>query len=892
MRGLANADEVDVSRTQLSWPYYYFLDCLTELAMDETNDQAQSSAAADARQSLDIKSLTDELAKAKAALVQRDASVKAMQQKAKEYIASVDKKWQQKLEEKDVQIAALTSTVQSLENEVVSVRQQLEQAAGQAQTSTEDADVEVLRAERDVATQIAESEKARADDLVSQLASLRSSYGELQAQVQAKVSAQQVAGAQAVATIEALRGELAAAKRAETDIRAVNRELESVADERSLELASALSVKDAAEARVASLERQLAALQAAHTSLQQQIEGYARDLDGARRSASSSSARESSLQAQLQDAQDRARVAESTLRQERAEWQGTKARLEEGLAVRNSERERLSAEVDRLTRQYEDAAAGVRRLRVSCTDAEAAAAAARHALTLAEGRAADAEARYSVLQSNMKTSDGSSSKLRAEAAAAVGDARRYKAETEGLRAELAQVRGQEAALHAELQEARRAAVQLQGEASSARAKADSADARANGALQDAADHQRKRLEAKNELVAVAQALERERKANHALAAVLGSSVVPRLTALVDGVHNLAATLDSGYTGGAGGTHGSDLHRHGRTGSSSSAALGSEGEEDETDALVGTSGHGGVRIMRRGSGADAVSVSIRNGLLQVGTDRGSEGAGARSSVSGLHGDGGRLGPAGNSSSVNTAEEVGDFLTSVLDEAQAALYAATRAAADVVVKARSRGGAGAAFRRLGLSSPGTGPATPGLQRTPVRSGGAAASSVQEDEDEAGGGTQGGALGLLTSCFRTVAHSAAGLTPSPLTRGGAAGGSYSRAAVSSPAQPRRAGAGPSGGPGHGQEVAARAAGLTAGGTGGAGRAGSDRELGAAARDLDKGPGGLSSVLTETSSIRRMEAEELAWARQQGARAGVAQTGASGGRGTMPGTASGFSK
>jgi chromosome segregation ATPase len=700
-------------------------------------------------------------------LAAKDSKAAAMQAKMKDYLANVDKKWQGRLSELEAHATAS-------EVEAAKLR------AAQSE------DVEVLRAERDVAMQIAESEKRRADEALASLRSVTTAHAETQASAQMRASATALATAEATAAAEALRTEVAALRRADADMRVRTASAVKAGEEAKGSLSAAVAAMEASDERAAEAERQVAGLQASVAALTQQVEYARKDADTARRTAAESAAREANASGKAAEEAAKFARTDASRKAERTEAIATRARLEESLAVRNAERERLASEVARLTRQYEDTNADLRRSRAALSDAEATAMAARNALAIAESRGAEAEAKLGLLVSTAKSSDGTSGRLRVEAAAASADSSRLRAEIDRLSSDLAVCRGREAAMQSELESARTLAVDAQGTAAAAVSRAESAEVRAATAVRDANEHQRKRLEAKTELVAVAQYLEAEREASHAVAASLGSSVLPRLTALILGVHNLAATLDSSYTGGAARL------------AAAAAAEGEEEDEAEAASLVRRGDAGGLRAVRAagraGSEGGSSGLFLKNGLLMSG--RGGVGSGA--------------------------ESVAEHLSGLVEEAQTGVYAATRAAAELARGGKQRRG------RFGL----------GGGSTPL--GGARAGAVARGVHGAGeagegrGGGGGQPLDFLTSCFRTAAEAgSAMLSPAPPLRAGGAGGGagtaqYARvSAVGTP--PKRA---------------------------------------APARDLDAGPGGLSSLQADTSSVRRLEGEERAFALQSGAR------------------------
>ena len=196
--------------------------------------------------------------------------------------------------------------------------------------------------------------------------------------------------------------------------------------------------------------------------------------------------------------------------------------------------------------------------------------------------------------------------------------------------------------------------------------ADAARAAADAA---ASDHQRRRLEAKAELVRVAAALEMERRAASSLAGSLGTLLLPRLDALGDGLHNLAATLDPSYAPPP--PLSADALRE--VVLAVSAASGASPPAGATRTRRATSSHS--------SGGDG---GVPRPPQQQGQQRPLVGRGAAGSPLG----GGALRADGS-----IADTTADALRELLDEADVALFAATRSA--VAIVRSGQGGRGGVF-----------------------------------------------------------------------------------------------------------------------------------------------------------------------------------------------------
>jgi len=283
-------------------------------------------------------------------------------------------------------------------------------------------------------------------------------------------------------------------------------------------------------------------------------------------------------------------------------------------------------------KQLNDAQRELRSARIARDSAEATAAAARQALAAADARVAVASSsswlpaphgsaaptRLTVARVRCLSRDGggrapwraSASELQVSGSPAWRstpslcgkglDPIRMRLRSRPVQRRLDAASAEGAAMAAQLSAAR--AALLERDSSESRLLAETAVLRAarTAAEADAAEHQRKRLEARSELVSVAAALEAERRMSAAISSGLSTSVLPRLNALCDWLHNLSATLNprrravvaadaEARAGGRGGGGGSS-----RGGGPAAAAAG----EDFDDGLLDELGGGGRRRERR------------------------------------------------------------------------------------------------------------------------------------------------------------------------------------------------------------------------------------------------------------------------------------------------------
>lgn len=641
--------------------------------------------------------------------------MRAMQTKAKEYLAAVDTKWRGKVDDLEKQVTALQAEANSLKAKEAAAasananagadekRLRLERDSARTEVTGLREQLSVAQQERDAAMTVARSEKKRADDAN---AAREQAIRELR---DAKSKADQVSAQHASivsdlnGTIGGLRNDVAARQRSEADLRSQLSSAHNVADDRGLELATALSSLEASNNRVSHLEKQLSQLQQSVYAAEQSSRTLQRDLESGTRENEQQkfviaqlNAREQTLRSQIDELTAKLNRTETGWKAEKGDWSMSRLRLEDALATRNAERDRLTAEIGRLNRQVDEAGVELRKAKGAVVDAEATATAARNQLTAAEGRALDAENRLSLLQNSLKSNDNVSGKLRLDHAAVQEELQRIKAELDASRTELQTSKAREAELASMLAEAQKRNSDLQTEMSSHKARADASEARMQTAHKEALDHQRKRLEAKTELVGVAGSLEKERAAFATLTSTLTTAMLPKLVALCGGLHNLVATLDPGYAR----EHSLNSSRAGdRDRSSSSFATEGSSSDDVTehdidlDAPIDSDGYNDH--MRR------FASRLKRSLEQ----------------------GDRNASSGTSS---PAAQLTAKINALLDSAQTSTYAATRAAVTVARQAQSNGG---------LANGGAG----------VNSG-----ALNDGDPE----PPSGPLALLTSCFLSLA------------------------------------------------------------------------------------------------------------------------------------------
>jgi hypothetical protein len=455
------------------------------------------------------------------------------------------------------------------------------------------------------------------------------------------------------------------------------------------ELEEQLSLAVAARATV---EGGLAASQQQVAVLTRQVEGARKEAEAAARAGREAAAREATLTAQLGEATARAAAAEAATRAAVSEAAARRDKVADELRTRTSERDRLAADADRLTAEAAEAAAALRRAAADRDAAEASAAGARRALAVAEARAADAEARAGALSNTLRGFDTSGARARAEVAAAEAEAGRAKAEAEALRGQLAAVAARERDAHAGAAELAARVQQAEAVAADCRHRAEAAEARAAAAEGQAQLHQRKRLEAKTELVGVAAALEAERAASQKLVASLQGAFFDRFEAIGDGLRNLCATLDPSFE-------------------ASGAADGDEGQGTGVDVVdidleEGGSGGGANAASTRAASAArrqqrgaALVAELSGKLRQSPSAAVASGAGPSVSAS--------SGPPGPRPDL--AATASALLAAMLDDAESCVFFATRAAVSYARAHAAAGGTGvgglASTRGVG-GSPGGG------------------------------------------------------------------------------------------------------------------------------------------------------------------------------------------
>ena len=652
-----------------------------------------------------ILQLQSELVSAKSALEQKNLAVKQLQTKAQELVRSLDAKYKLQIDELTTQKSALEAEADDLRKKRPSVEdhmkliaesKRLEKALSDAESSAAAAETRAATAlaelsslasasisssssssssaktireeelvlaqqECDAAMAVARSEKKRADEalLVREAAVREARETRLRADA---LSQQVVASAAEVTRLgEALSAQLAVNKRQSEEHHNFVATSQAQAEDRMLDLATAISRAEAAEGRCLAFEK---SEKAHHVSLshavaeaknaQIELENLSKETNALRQASKASAAREHAIKTETANLSARITRAEAAAQSERVEWAAARQRFEDQLSAKASERERLIAEAGRLTRQLDEVTVELRAAKAMVDNHGASAQAARNALAAAESRAADAEARYNMQQTSLRSSEGASGRLRADAQAAQEEALRLKAALAEHSDVISSALKREGELMDSLNDALRRASDAEKEAESHKKRLEEAEKRSALALREAKDDQRKRLEAKTELVSVAQSFEREKAAFASLSTVLTSSFMPKLLSLCTGLQNLLATLDPAAAAAIEATHGS----HVGDADSFSASSGLDFDAD-LDAPLDSDDH--TMHMKRFASRLKRSLEFGDKNKAVG------------------------------GSVTGSEEASDILeqriSSLLDQAQASTYAATTVAAKLARKNQS-------------------------------------------------------------------------------------------------------------------------------------------------------------------------------------------------------------
>jgi DNA repair exonuclease SbcCD ATPase subunit len=657
-----------------------------------------------------ILQLQAELQAARSSLDQKNLAVKQLQTKAQELVRSLDAKYKVQIDELNTQKSALEAEADTLRKQRPSIAEtsRLEKALAEATqrfttaeaaaagaetraaaalaelnslsvaasvnsistSSISSSSAKIIREEElvlaqqecDAAMAVARSEKKRADEaLLAREAAVREAR---EARLRADTLSQQVSSSATEISrlTEALSAQQTANKRQSEEHHNYVASSQAQAEDRMLELATAISRAEAAEARCAVFEK---AEKANHASLshavaeaknaQIELENLNKETNALRQASKASAAREHAIKAESANLSARITRAEAAAQSERVEWAAARQRFEDQLSAKTSERERLIAEAGRLTRQLDEVSVELRAAKAMVDNHGASAQAARNALAAAESRAADAEARYNMQQTSLRSSEGASGRLRADAQAAQEEVQRLKATLAEHSDVISNALKREGELMDSLNDALRRASDAEKEAEAHKKRLDDAEKRAVIALRDAKDDQRKRLEAKTELVSVAQSFEREKAAFASLSNVLTSSLLPKLLSLCTGLRNLLATLDPAAAAAA------------------------------TAAIEANSGNGDMDTFSAASGLDF------DADLDAPFDSDDHTMHMKRFASRLKrslefGDKNKAG-SGSTGSEEASDILEQRISSLLDQAQASTYAATTVAAKLARKIQS-------------------------------------------------------------------------------------------------------------------------------------------------------------------------------------------------------------
>lgn len=481
----------------------------------------------------EIIALRKRAADAETALSNVQGQIATMKSQAKALIVNMEAKYKGQVTALEGQLAEAKSTVASLEARLSAVTD------SDAQVSAAEAHVQHVTEQLAKAEARASSATARASAADSTIAKLKLEADELALKLTHAAASTDASAKAHAAALAGRDSEIAALKAAVTD--------------RDTALSSATALAESDRKGKAELTAQLAvakatleAAQADTAAAMTALDAERGDHEATRRQVTDASARERALQTALADAGARHTRLEGTVRQERAEWAAERQKMADAYTTRLSDKERSASEVVRLSRQVDELAQELRQAKAALETAEAAATVARSALAAADARAAEAEGKLAVATVSARSVGGSTAKLQSDLGAAHAATAQAQARLEGLQAELSAKDRRIGDLAASLADAQQVAAAAEAAAATAAAELDVAARAKEAAQREAAEHQRKRLEAKGQLVGVAAALERERAAGTALASSLHSGVIPRLDAVADGLHNLCATLDPRY----------------------------------------------------------------------------------------------------------------------------------------------------------------------------------------------------------------------------------------------------------------------------------------------------------------------------------------------------------
>jgi trimeric autotransporter adhesin len=540
-----------------------------------------------------IAQLQSELIAARLSLEQKNIAVKTLQTKAQEVVRNIDAKYKIQIDELTLQKSVLEAEAESLrkrpielekalqdanskvliaetaklaaENKVIETLAQLESITytinnnnNSSSLSSSSSSAKIIREEElalaqqecDAAMAVAKSEKKRADDaLLARDIAIREAR-DIRIRTES-LSQQVITSTSEISKLsEALFNQQAINKRQSEDHTNYITSIQSQSEDRMLELATALSRAETAESKCLVLEKaeknhhQILTQTLSETrNYQTEIESLLKEINTLRQTVKSNTAREVSLKSESATLLARITRVESAASNERIEWAAARQRFEDQLVTKASERERLIAEAGRLTRQLDEVSVELRAAKAMVDNHNASAQAARNALSAAENRAADAEARYNMQQTSLRSSEGASGRLRADALALQEETQKLKVTLSEQGILLSNALKREDELIESLNEAIRRANEAEKEAEIHKKRFEDAEKQTIRANREAKDDQRKRLEAKTELVSVAQSFEREKAAFISLSSVVTSNMLPKLLSLCAGLQNLLATLD-------------------------------------------------------------------------------------------------------------------------------------------------------------------------------------------------------------------------------------------------------------------------------------------------------------------------------------------------------------
>lgn len=497
-----------------------------------------------------------------ALVARKDAMIKSLHQKTKEFLANVDKKWATKVEDLQNELNKANETNSDLSRENESLKGEIEAKAQEVEKlssmgAAKEENGKELHDKLQKALENLSQEKEKVSELQKQIEETEERNIEMLQRLETSTSNRSATISDFTNTIESLRAEVsnlkgqlmtkhASALSTESELRSSLAESAAVEDDLRIQLSTAQLQVSEYRDRVEKLQTRQGQDQMQLESLREEVDVHLREIERLKRVHAQTSNELSSVKNDYTAAAEIAAKLEATLRVRSNEWQKERQALESSSSAQDGERQGLRREIQALQRHITQLEQRERQLHFQVADLEASREAHQRAAKAAEARAEGAEARCGELQRALHAKEKDGASVAALAEASESEKRRLEhrameaeATVERLRSELATMEETMKQMEQQVQTFAPLFEKLQAERDEAGLNAKQSEA-------EAAENLRKRLTAKGEVVELARQLEAWRRGLADATRVIQTQVQPHVLAITGICHSIASMLDPNY----------------------------------------------------------------------------------------------------------------------------------------------------------------------------------------------------------------------------------------------------------------------------------------------------------------------------------------------------------